>query len=166
MLRRCTKCADEHPVEFFNKDRARPDGLYPQCKNCSRAACRRSFRKYHDSHLKLKQRWKDENRDRHHEINRAWQLANPEKARQGAAAYRQRLALATPAWADKEMIALIVSECPAGMHVDHIYPLRGYDSCGLNVPWNLQYLSPEIHFKKGRKLPPQPALVDGGYYNL
>lgn len=162
----CCRCGEKHPIDFFNKDRSREDGIYPQCKNCSRASCRKVFRKYHKKHLGLKQRWKDENRDAHRQINRAWQIANPDKVRQGTADYRARLKRATPDWADTELINLIRSECPTGMHVDHIYPLNGYNSCGLNVPWNLQYLPADVHFKKGRKLPAQPALVDGGYYNV
>ncbi len=59
MKRTCTKCGVEHPVEFFNKDRTRADGVYPQCKDCTRGNCRRVYSKYHDKHIALKQRWKD-----------------------------------------------------------------------------------------------------------
>jgi hypothetical protein len=52
-----------------------------------------------------------------------------------------------PAWLSDSDIACIggfyamadrISAC-LGIkhHVDHIYPLRGKQSCGLHVPWNL-----------------------------
>lgn len=147
----CTKCFEKHPTTFFNKDRTRPDGVYPQCKNCTRANCRRVFRKYRDKHLSLKQRWKDENRDTHREINKRWREANPEKAREGTAAYRARREQATPPWADRAAIRAFFDARPEGHHVDHVIPLAGKTVCGLNIPQNLQYLPAEIHFKKGTK---------------
>ena len=54
----------------------------------------------------------------------------------------------TPKWADKLQIRKIYSECPEGMHVDHIIPLRGELVSGLHVENNLQYLSPIDNMSK------------------
>ena len=49
----------------------------------------------------------------------------------------------------------IFANRPPGHHVDHIVPIRGIHPvtkehvvCGLNVPWNLQYLDGETNMRK------------------
>ncbi len=167
-MRICSKCEEAHPVEFFNKDRTRPDGLYPQCKNCSRASCRRVFRKYHNRHLEMKREWKAENPEKHAEINklwvvenreksraytRKWQLSNPEATKRHSREYFARLRQATPPWADRELLALLKREInAAGLEVDHIHPLKGENLCGLNVPWNIQALTAAENAHKYNRL--------------
>jgi len=51
-----------------------------------------------------------------------------------------------------EQTRSIYDNCPAGLEVDHVHPLRPGNSCGLHVPWNLQYLTKVDNARKGRKL--------------
>jgi hypothetical protein len=162
MWKICTRCHAEYPISFFIRDRTTKDGHRPQCKDCSRQACRDTYRAHQIAHRALKQRWKLENSDRHREINAAWRQANPDKVRASAARRRARVKQATPPWVDLELMKFIHSECPPGYHVDHIHPLAGDNFCGLNVPWNLQYLPGDAHRKKGSK----PPVEAGGHYNV
>lgn len=59
--------------------------------------------------------------------------------------------LATPKWVNFEELYRIYNECPKGMHVDHIIPLSSDKVCGLHVPWNLQYVTPEYNSNKRNK---------------
>lgn len=60
---------------------------------------------------------------------------------------------ATPKWADLVKIRQIYERCPAGMHVDHIVPLRGKNVCGLHVEYNLQVLPASDNCRKNNKWP-------------
>ena len=37
--------------------------------------------------------------------------------------------------------------------VDHVWPLKGENSCGLHVPWNLQVITHALNVAKGSKEP-------------
>jgi len=161
-MRMCVKCQILKPITFFNRDRTRVDGLYPQCKDCSRAACRKTYRVHHAKHVGLKRAWKTANRERHREISRAWQIANPTKNREGTRRYRLAKIQATPPWANKKSLKMFEKDCPPGWHIDHIEPLRAKDRCGLNVIWNLQYLPADQSRRKGNRTGENFAM--GGYY--
>jgi len=85
---------------------------------------------------------------------RDWRQRNKEKMRAACAAYDALKKRALPAWADRSAIEKIYLECPPGMEVDHVIPLRGKLVCGLHVPENLQYLTPAENRSKGNKWHP------------
>lgn len=70
-----------------------------------------------------------------------------------AAKHRAKQLNALPAWADLTAIDKFYVEAAAtGLHVDHIYPLRGETVCGLHVPLNLHLLSPLENLRKGNRI--------------
>lgn len=54
---------------------------------------------------------------------------------------QKKIKQATPPWVSKEQLKHIYENVPATFEVDHIIPINNNIVCGLNVPWNLQYLS-------------------------
>lgn len=65
---------------------------------------------------------------------------------------------ATPKWLDMKLLQIVHKNCPDGMQVDHIIPIKNENVSGLNVPWNLQYLSAFDNNSKNNKF-------DGTYDN-
>lgn len=101
--------------------------------------------------------WRKRNAERHRAKAKEWRLNNPEHnkslGRRKQSARRARLLQAMPSWVNRDELNQVYDNCPPGMHVDHIYPLRGKNSCGLHVPWNLQYLTGPENISKGNKEP-------------
>lgn len=87
-----------------------------------------------------------------------WKKNNPHLVRSNTAKRRAKKKLATPAWADKAAINEIYKHATeAGLHVDHIVPLRSRIVCGLHVEYNLQPIPPhENHIKSNRYWPDMP----------
>ena len=66
-------------------------------------------------------------------------------------ASKKRTRQATPPWLDKNELIKFIRNCPKGCHVDHIIPITNPLVSGLNVPWNLQYLTKYENLSKGNK---------------
>ena len=72
MVKTCSKCNEEKPLEFFGKDAQRKDGLRLHCKACAVA---------HDK------AWREANKEKKAAINKAYREANKEKEAAYSKAY-------------------------------------------------------------------------------
>ena len=89
-----------------------------------------------------------------------WRRNNPGKVNARTARRTAAKLQATPPWVDLKAIeafyhdaARLTRETGIVHEVDHIWPLRGKNSCGLHVPWNLQILTRSANRSKGNKEP-------------
>lgn len=100
------------------------------------------------------------------EIRRNYYSKNSDLCREYARIYRsenlkyygklncdrlKRITIATPKWANREIINLIYAKKPDGMHVDHIVPITNDIVCGLHCEQNLQYLTAKENISKGNR---------------
>lgn len=137
-----------------------------RCKTCHKASSKKSIEKNAARHKATCANWYANNKQAalatakaykqaHKEATNAhtakWKKANPANALAHNSARRASKLQRTPPWADLAAIALVYENCPAGMHVDHIVPLRGELVSGLHTVENLQYLTPEQNSSKGNK---------------
>jgi hypothetical protein len=95
-------------------------------------------------------------REKVSENRKRWDAANPEKriayAKHHKAVRKRIIAGQVISKTFAKEIQQIYLNCPKGMHVDHVVPLKGETVCGLHVPWNLQYLTATENIVKGNKL--------------
>jgi len=143
----CIKCGETKPLTEFYRHKKSKDGLRGECKTC----CAAYARAYYAN-----------NRDAARDANRRWRKRNPgyftregnkrNSATAQAHARVRQLKRETPAWADRKALIDFYAARPDGMQVDHIIPIKGDTVTGLNVPENLQYLTPEENRAKGNKV--------------
>lgn len=67
----CSKCKLDKPRSEFGKDRRRPDGLYPQCRECKSATDKESYHKVATKRLERKYGITSEQRAEMFEAQRA-----------------------------------------------------------------------------------------------
>jgi hypothetical protein len=121
-----------HNVEH---SRARVRAKYARHADKRRAEAQRKYREEPEHNKKMRQKQTE------------WRKANRGKTRELINRRKKQIKMATPRWLTASQRAkmrdlYIEAGNRAGeWHVDHIYPLRAKNSCGLHVPWNLQILS-------------------------
>jgi 5-methylcytosine-specific restriction endonuclease McrA len=137
-----------------------------------RAARRLEYRKHRDRYLQYAASYRAANDERLREWFRAyrstrreyyrersseWVRLNPGRQRALLIARANRLHRQTPSWVNYDDLNRVYLDCPKGMVVDHIVPLKGrtiegWHVVGLHVPWNLQYLPPSDNNRKKNRM--------------
>lgn len=146
-------------------------------KDKRRAASKKSRAKHSETVRAGMRDWYERNKEAQAIKRVAWRAANKPKIYAANAARRFQEFLATPPWATQyqaEFEAIYAErirldqETGIKHHVDHIYPLKGKDSCGLHVPWNLRII-PAVENIRKRNHPPQNitmSLTESGWRYL
>jgi len=130
-------------------------GVCAVCHRQSRDAWeQKNKKKSTEQHLARRKRWT---------LNHpGWRkrYRNPSYRAAERQAYKRRCRVATPPWVSIADLMIVYDKAKrlttlTGIQhdVDHIYPLRGTNSCGLHVPWNLQVLTKEENVRKGNSDP-------------
>jgi hypothetical protein len=171
-------------LEHFGPDKRKWLGLSCYCRKCQCKVRDVSVRKRLARDPEYKERvrlWKTnyyreqrkdpEKRERANASQRRWKERNPHadrnrqkspaKVRFYASKRRAALLMATPRWANMELIKQVYEEADkltrctgAPHHVDHIVPLMGKTVCGLHVHYNLRVITATENIRKKNKLLP------------
>jgi len=93
----------------------------------------------------------------------AWKAQNTIWVRADTKARRRKHQHATPPWLTQKQkaqirhmyqIAITMTKTTGEQYVvDHIYPLRSDEVCGLHVPWNLRVITQAENLRKSNTLP-------------
>lgn len=167
--RKCLECE----LIYVRKRSSRPEvkeRLRTWCaknRDKRQAASKKCRAKYPERVTARMRDWYERNKEAQAAKKAAWRAANKSLIYAANAARRGREIQATPPWADqyKDDFTFIYAERDrisreTGIphHVDHIYPLRGKDSCGLHVPWNLRIIPAVENLKKRNKPPSEDTI--------
>ena len=157
-MKTCTKCSDSKPLtEFYKRsDTGKPHSWCKTCKHKSGASWVKANKA---KHSELQSKWYDANKDKHLENSKVWYQANKSRKLETTTAREKRCVLATPVWADRELIkelyaiAQKLTEQTGIPHeVDHIVPLQGKEVCGFHLEDNLQVITRSENRRKSNKM--------------
>lgn len=156
VVKECTGCHEVKLLNEFSRHKLGEYGKRPKCKVClsKEATVYRKTPRGKALRKISKQRYYQTARGKYTKslLDAKYYRENTAACKARARARDRRVREATPKWVDIPSIRKIYRECPEGMHVDHMVPIKGKTVCGLHVPWNLQYLSAEENMKKSNKL--------------
>ncbi len=177
-MKRCSKCGVSKPTTEFHTHRKTVDGLYCQCKECTRAAVnayananrvkvresnRTAGTKFRESHLEAERArvlaiYHSKPLEVRTKCSVEWRLNNPHKRAASESKRRAGKHQATPVWANQKYVDLfykIAAEeavrIGEAVHVDHIVPLKSRSVCGLHCEFNLQLLRASENLSKSNR---------------
>ena len=162
-MKRCPGCGVQKPHHDYYKNKRRKDGVSVYCKVCfsekRKERYERNKSKYNkrssDYYFKNKEkimeahkRWRAKDKERTkkmmHNARKQWERNNKHVIREKGANRRANEGKASLGGAYKKETRKIYKLAhSAGMTVDHIWPIKGENFCGLHVPWNLQIMTSE-----------------------
>ena len=172
-LKVCSKCRVEQPFRNFYRDTRYADGLYPQCKECNRAASAERYAKNPEASRKRRRERYAKNleaaRQRNREWQAKWRVKNPEKVR---ANKRRQMYGISP----EDVLALRKAQggkCPGCQRdlttvrecVDHDHAtgkVRGLLCIGCNTFLGLMEAKPDDNRRLTEYLKSPPALTLAG----
>lgn len=168
VIKRTSEYAKKNPEvkrKAVKKHRENNKGKYTEYAKAYRSrpdVKDRANRKRREWYAKNPEKVAEYNRKYGAKRSKAWRQRNPDKVNyQAMQRYCAKLQ-ATPPWVDKEHKRQIAElykqrrtmsefhEIP--FEVDHIEPLKGKNSCGLNVIWNLRIIPASENRRKYNKL--------------
>lgn len=168
IVKRCYKCSESKPLEDFHSNKSNSDGKTSACKLCNNENAKNWRRKNpnkeserYAKNLEKRLAYYEANKETMQANAKRWRRKNAATSRAHTAAYRASKLQATPKWLTKEHkkeieeIYKLAKELSwlseGGLHIDHIFPLRGKNSCGLHVPWNLQIIPRTDNLRKSNR---------------
>jgi 5-methylcytosine-specific restriction endonuclease McrA len=153
MEKQCFKCGVTQPFDNFYKHPRMADGHLNKCKTCAKRDVSVNYRanKSHYQEYERKRELQPKRRVDKKTYRRRWNRVHTDRKNTYTAERRACRRRARPKWVSRTDLKRVYKNCPEGMVVDHIVPLKNPNVCGLHVPWNLQYLTPAENSSKGNR---------------
>jgi hypothetical protein len=156
-MKTCSKCKEAKELGQFYK-RADRDSYHSWCKSCKHLSGKQWSMKNKERHSHINSEWYEQNKEKHLANSRQWYKDNKHRKLETTTAREKRCVLATPTWADRELIkelyALaqkLTAQTGIPHEVDHVIPLQGKTVSGFHVENNLQVIPATENRRKSNK---------------
>jgi len=160
----CKNCYSEYSKKYrqINKKKIAQKRKEFYKNNADEMKRRVQYYRDNTSYSNYNELWKQENKEYISQYNKNYLINNRGKCNAKAVKRQIEKLQATPKWLTKDQLKqieefyILAKELEwlskEKLHVDHIMPLHGKNSCGLHVPWNLQILPASLNIKKRNKI--------------